>query len=72
MCRSFNTVETGYILARRALNPLSASRWQVFFVNTAPRMDKLDGRTTNEGEGFVWAELTNGKHVFVVNSGHTL
>ncbi|MEE9588917.1 MAG: hypothetical protein V3V97_12955 [Hyphomicrobiaceae bacterium] len=68
----FNTVETGYMLARRALNPLSPSRRQVFFVNTAPRMDDLTERKTNQGEGFVHAELTNGKQIFAVNSGHTL
>ena len=69
---AFNTTETGYVLSRRALNPLSPSRRQVFFVNTAPRMDELTERPTNQGEGFVWAELRNGKHVFAVNSGHTL
>ena len=68
----FNTVETGYMLARRALNPLSPSRRQVFFVNTAPRMDDAGQRLTNQGEGFVWAELSNGKHVFAVNSGYSL
>ncbi|MEM7022428.1 MAG: hypothetical protein AAF637_07505 [Pseudomonadota bacterium] len=68
----FNTVETGYMLARRALNPLSPSERQVFFVNTAPRMDDLGVRRTNQGEGFVWARLNNGKQVFAVNSGHSL
>ncbi len=69
---AFNTVETGYVLARRALNPLSASRRQVFFVNTAPRMDEPGKRATNQGEAFVWTELKNGKHVFAVNSGYAL
>ncbi|HEX6013237.1 MAG TPA: hypothetical protein VFY87_15845 [Geminicoccaceae bacterium] len=68
----FNTVETGYMLARRALNPLSPSARQVFFVNTAPRMDDPGARRTNQGEGFVRAELRNGKQVFAVSSGHTL
>lgn len=68
----FNTVETGYMLARRALNPLSPSQRQVFFVNTAPRMDDKAARKTNEGEGFVRAVLKNGKQIFAVNSGHTL
>jgi len=68
----FNTVETGYMLARRALNPLSPSQRQVFFVNTAPRMDNTGARKTNEGEGFVRAVLRNGKQIFAVNSGHTL
>ena len=69
---AFNTVETGYVLSRRALNPLSPSRRQVFFVNTAPRMDDTGKRATNQGEHFVWAELRNGKQVFAVNSGHSL
>ncbi len=68
----FNTVETGYVLARRALNPLSPSRRQVFFVNTAPRLDDKAARRTNQGEGFVIARLRNGKHVFAVNSGASL
>ncbi len=70
--RPFNTVQTGYMLARRALNPLAATQKQVFFVNTAPRMDNTAKRGTNQGEGFVMAELQNGKRVFAVNSGHTL
>ncbi len=70
--RPFNTVQTGYMLARRALNPLSPSNRQVFFVNTAPRMDDTGSRQTNEGEGFVMAQLKNGKKIFAVNSGHTL
>src|SRR5580704_7438216 len=49
---AFNTVETGYVLSRRALNPLSPSRRQVFFVNTAPRMDDPGKRATNQGEYF--------------------
>lgn len=70
--RPFNTVHTGYMLARRALNPLSPSQRQIFFVNTAPRMDDTQKRKTNQGEGFVLAELKNGKQVFAVNSGYTL
>jgi len=70
--RPFNTVHTGYMLARRALNPLSPSARQVFFVNTAPRMDDTKKRDTNQGEGFVMAVLKNGKHVFAVNSGFSL
>jgi hypothetical protein len=70
--RPFNTVHTGYMLARRALNPLSPSQRQVFFVNTAPRMDDKAKRNTNQGEGFVLATLKNGKRIFAVNSGHTL
>lgn len=68
----FNTVQTGYALARRSLNPLSPSRRQVFLVNTAPRMDDPGARRTNQGEGFVRAALRNGKQIFAVNSGYTL
>ncbi len=70
--RPFNTAQTGYMLARRALNPLSPSGRQVFFVNTAPRMDDTQKRRTNEGEGFVMAKLNNGKKIFAVNSGYSL
>ncbi len=70
--RPFNTVQTGYMLARRALNPLSQSEREVFFVNTAPRMDDARARAKNQGEGFVAARLANGKQIFAVNSGFSL
>ena len=70
--KPFNTMETGYMLARRALNPLSPSARQVFFVNTAPRMDDFKARATNQGEGFVEVTLKNGKRIYGVDSGFAL
>lgn len=70
--RPFNTVQTGYLLARRALNPLSPSARQVFLVNTAPRLDDPRERTTNQGEALVQVELKSGKLVYAVGSGYTL
>lgn len=68
----FNTVHTGYLLARRALNPLSPSEREVFVVNTAPRRDDARARAGNQGEGFVAIRLANGKRVFAVDSGFSL
>ncbi len=69
---AFNTLETGYILGRRALNPLNSLENQIFFVNTAPRQKNRAAKKTNEGEGFCFVKLKNGRLVFAVNSGFSL
>lgn len=69
---AFNTLETGYLLGRRALNPLGTIKNQIFFVNTAPRKANKGAKKTNEGEGFCLALLKNGQWVFAVNSGLSL
>ncbi len=68
---AFDTVATGFVLAQLAINsPLGAKH--MFYVNTAPRKDKTDARHNNEGEGLVYAKLTNGVQIVAVNSGHSL
>jgi hypothetical protein len=67
----FDTIATGFSLAQLAINsPLGAKH--IFYVNTAPRKDKLDSRQNNEGEGLVYAELQNGVRIVAVNSGYSL
>jgi S-adenosylmethionine hydrolase len=68
---AFDTVATGFVLAQLAINsPLGDKH--LFYVNTAPRKDKIDARTNNEGEGLVYAKLTNGVQIVAVNSGYSL
>ncbi len=68
---AFDTIATGFALAQLAINsPLGAKH--LFYVNTAPRKDKLAERQNNEGEGLVYAELTNGVRIVAVNSGYSL
>lgn len=67
----FDTIATGFALAQLAINsPLREKH--LFYVNTAPRKDKLDSRTNNEGEGLVYAKLQNGVRIVAVNSGYSL
>lgn len=70
--RPFNTVQSGHMRARRALNALSQSERDAFFVNTAPRLDDERARETNEGEGVVVATHSNGKRIFAVICRHSL
>lgn len=67
----FDTIATGFVLAQLAINsPLKDQH--LFYVNTAPRKDKLDSRQNNEGEGLVYAKLHNGVQIVAVNSGYSL
>ncbi|MCB1556367.1 MAG: hypothetical protein KDJ15_03545, partial [Alphaproteobacteria bacterium] len=68
---AFDTIATGFVLAQTALNSLLGSR-HIFYVNTAPRKDKKEARINNEGEGLVYARLTNGCEIIAVNSGYSL
>ncbi|MCB9988324.1 MAG: SAM-dependent chlorinase/fluorinase [Rhodospirillales bacterium] len=68
---AFDTIATGFVLAQTAMNSTLGSR-HLFFVNTAPRKDKKEARINNEGEGLVYARLTNGIEVVAVNSGYSL
>ena len=67
----FDTIATGFVLAQLAINsPLGDKH--LFYVNTAPRKDRLEGRQNNEGEGLVYAKLKNGVRIVAVNSGYSL
>ena len=68
---AFDTIATGFVLAQTAMNSQLGDR-HLFFVNTAPRKDKKEARINNEGEGLVYARLTNGVGIVAVNSGYSL
>lgn len=69
--RAFSTVHTAFILAQLACNTKQPDI-KKYFVNTAPRFDKKEARTNNEGEGFVYARLKSGVEICAVNSGYSL
>lgn len=65
---AFSTLATGYWTAQFALvNPIPG---MVIYTNTAPRKDKKEVRVQNEGEGLVYAKLTNGSVIVGVNAGY--
>jgi S-adenosylmethionine hydrolase len=68
---AFDTIATGFVLAQTAMNSTLGNR-HLFYVNTAPRKDKKEARINNEGEGLVYARLTNGVEILAVNSGYSL
>ncbi len=64
---AFSTIATGFWTVQYALvNPIPN---MMIFTNTAPRKDNKEKRVSNEGEGLVYALLTNGIRVVGVNSG---
>jgi hypothetical protein len=70
---SFDTVSTGFTLAQisnqsEALRPKDT----LVYANCAPRKDRREARTNNEGEGLLYAVLKSGARVMVVNSGYSL
>lgn len=65
----FSTIATGFWTAQYAtVHPVSG---MVIFTNTAPRKDNREKRESNEGEGLVYALLTNGIRIVGVNSGYS-
>lgn len=70
---SFDTVSTGFTLAQisnqsEALRPKDT----LVYANCAPRKDRREARTNNEGEGLLYGVLKSGARVMVVNSGYSL
>ena len=70
---SFDTVSTGFVLAQlgsqsEALRPKDT----LIYANCAPRKDRREARSNNEGEGLLLGVLRSGVKVIVVNSGHSL
>jgi hypothetical protein len=64
----FSTIATGFWTAQYAtVNPIPG---MTVYTNTAPRKDKKEVREKNEGEGLVYAELTNGVNIVGVNAGY--
>jgi hypothetical protein len=69
---SFDTISTGFCLGQLALAELPQDARVIVFSNTAPRRDLKKARAHNEGEGLVFARLTNGAEILAVNSGYSL
>ncbi|MBU6452209.1 MAG: SAM-dependent chlorinase/fluorinase [Cyanobacteria bacterium REEB67] len=69
----FDTVATGFVVAQLALTPKTLRPQNLLvFANTAPRKDRKEARSNNEGEGLLFATLKNGVQVLAVNSGYSL
>lgn len=70
---SFKTTETGFIVGQIGLKPRKPKdSKRILYVNCAPRKDRRDSRSNNEGEGLVYGVLKNGVEVVAVNSGYSL
>jgi hypothetical protein len=72
---SFKTLSTGFVIAQSALSEFAdkiARENFLVYANCAPRKDSDQSRKNNDGEGLVYAELTNGTRVIAVNSGYSL
>jgi hypothetical protein len=70
---SFETIAQGFVIAQLGL--ADADRRpanMIIFGNCAPRKDRRAARADNEGEGLLYASLTNGVKVIAVNSGYSL
>ena len=70
---SFDTIATGFVTAQlglqaEALRPTGT----LLYVNCAPRKDRPEARSHNEGEKILYAQFDNGVEALVVNSGYSL
>lgn len=70
---SFDTISTGFVLSQlgsqsESLRPKDT----IIYANCAPRKDRREARTNNEGEGLLLGILKSGVKVVVVNSGYSL
>jgi hypothetical protein len=71
--KSFDTVSTGFAVAQLGLQSEHLRpRDTLIYANCAPRKDRREARTNNEGEGFLYGVLTNGVRVMAVNAGYSL
>jgi hypothetical protein len=70
---SFDTVSTGFVVGQLG-NQCEARRPKdtLIYANCAPRKDRREARTNNEGEGFLYGILNSGVGVMAVNSGYSL
>jgi hypothetical protein len=67
---SFDTVSTGFVVAQLALqSDRLRPKDTLIYANCAPRKDRREARTNNEGEGFLYGVLSSGVGVMGVNSG---
>ena len=69
----FNTLEAGFKIGQLANHSeLLRPKNLIIYGNCAPRKDRKEARTNNEGEKLTYGRLKNGVHVVVVNSGYSL
>lgn len=70
---SFDTIATGFVVAQLG-NQSEQLRPQdtLIYANCAPRKDRREARSNNEGEGFLYGVLKSGVRVMAVNSGYSL
>ena len=71
--KSFDTVATGFVVGQlgnqsESLRPADT----LIYANCAPRKDRREARTNNEGEGFLYGVLSSGVKIMAVNSGYSL
>jgi hypothetical protein len=70
---SFETIATGFVLAQIALaDKKLRPEKMIVFANCAPRKDIPEARANNEGEGLLYAVLSNGVEVLATNSGFSM
>lgn len=70
---SFDTVSTGFVVGQLALQTDHLRpKDTLIYANCAPRKDRREARTNNEGEGFLYGILSSGVKVMGVNSGFSL
>ena len=70
---SFDTIALGFAVAQLGLQEESLRpKRTLIYANSAPRKDRTDARKSNEGEGILYGELSNGVPILVVNSGYSL
>jgi len=70
---SFDTVSTGFVVGQLGSQcEERRPRETLIYANCAPRKDRREARTNNEGEGFLYGILKSGVGVMAVNSGYSL
>lgn len=70
---SFDTISTGFVVAQLARqNDSLRPEDTIIYANCAPRKDRHEARTNNEGEGFIYGVVKGGVKVLVVNSGYSM
>lgn len=70
---SFDTLATGFVVGQLGLQSAALRpSGTILYVNCAPRRDRNEARKHNEGERLVYAELSSGVELVIVNSGFSL
>lgn len=70
---SFDTISTGFTVAQLGnQSPKLRPDNTIIYANCAPRKDRKEARTNNEGEGLVYGVLRSSVAVIAVNSGYSL